>query len=247
MSPLDLAILIVYTVVVVSVFLRAIKSFKNKKVTIALNSDRLKESLEQQNLQDQVEVKFKFDKQYAVDALPKTLALSLVNNSSQIIHVDWDSSTIMRPGERSRRVIRLTPYKSPDLSQAQAVSAVAPNSTLQEQVTAEDALAPSEDNPEILEPAKPLVELQVPQKPAKRAPRWVMSAKAKPGPPKPIQDFQQVMSGKPIVFSMYLFMRATGRLTETDSDSAPQTGSQTYVIHCEFHINRCLWQDTVPW
>ncbi|MEB3358201.1 MAG: hypothetical protein VKK04_15865 [Synechococcales bacterium] len=201
------------------------------KLTIALDGDRLKESLEQQNLQEKVAVKVGFEKQYTPDALPKTLNLSVTNQSDQVIYVDWDSSAILKKGGRSRRTIRLTPYKSPDLSQAQAWSAIAPSSTLQEQITAEDALTPSKDNPEILEPAKPLIEV-----------------KGDPKDKKKDQEFKDFMAGKiTLSFSMCLVIRATGAPVEANGDRLLPSGIQTYLLHCDFILKKSPWTDVVPW
>lgn len=157
MSPLDLLILVVYTITVILVMARAIESVE-RKTSIRFNNQQLNERLASHNLKGLFNVSMSFASRYAVGDHPKQLSIGLTNTSSdKIFYVDWDRSWLTDLSSRSRRVIRLIPHTSPDLAHAQILTVIPPGRSVQETVTAEDTLAPDSSNNGVLKPAKPLI------------------------------------------------------------------------------------------
>jgi len=157
MSQLDLLILVVYTIVVIYVMIRAIESV-DKKAKIEFNTTRFNQKLEEYELLGKIAVGFGFAGRYAMHEMPTQLAMTVANNSNTPIFIDWDRSSINGPGGRSHRAIRITPYDSPDLSKPQMATVIPPTSSVQEIITAENALsAPNSANPQILQPTRPIL------------------------------------------------------------------------------------------
>lgn len=159
MSQLDLLILIVYAITTFYVLSRAIESL-DAKIKVDFNQARLNATLEKYDLAGKINIKVPIKNRYGLTDHPKALSLTIVNKSSEdTLYIDWDRSSITDIGGRSRRVIRLTPYKSPDLSHPQVFSVVPPGQSISETVTAEDVLKPDPDNDGALVPAKPLLQI----------------------------------------------------------------------------------------
>ncbi|MEB3230359.1 MAG: hypothetical protein VKJ64_05065 [Leptolyngbyaceae bacterium] len=135
----DLFLLVAYALIVYWVLLNAIANLA-KLATISLNQARLKEELDKRGLAKMVEFGFGFANPYSLSSTLKVLAISVVNTSEYTMYVDWDRSALTDLKGRSRRVIRLTPDKAPDLIQAQVWSVIPAGQVLQEVITAEDVL-----------------------------------------------------------------------------------------------------------
>jgi hypothetical protein len=135
----DPIILIIYIAVVAYVLNRMVVNF-NDEYKIKFDESLFKEELEKLNLQDVINVGFNFDKQYEFDKL-KQLKIKITNKSkTHAVYVDWDGSTVTDFRGRSRRVTRVVPGNTLDLFGEQVSSAIAPDTSLSEVITAEDAL-----------------------------------------------------------------------------------------------------------
>lgn len=140
MTPLDALLLILYALIVHRVLTRAIAKL-DKRAQVSLNGEQLAADLEARNLKGIVQFGFNFQGTYSLSDTLRKLSIMVMNTSSSTIYVNWDQSSLTNFGERSRRVIRLTPDKSPDLVRPQVWSAIPPNQQLQEEITAEDVLS----------------------------------------------------------------------------------------------------------
>lgn len=140
MTPLDALLLVLYGLVVYRVLTQAIEKL-NKQAIVSLNQGQLNEELGSRELAGMVAFNFGFKNPYSLTSALKMLAISIANTSEQTLYIDWDRSSLTNFGGRSRRVIRLTPDKSPDLIRAQVLSVIPPGQVLQEVITAEDVLS----------------------------------------------------------------------------------------------------------
>ncbi|MGB3612231.1 MAG: hypothetical protein WBA10_00450 [Elainellaceae cyanobacterium] len=157
MNQLDLIILVVYTITVVLVLQRAIASM-NKMSTIAFNKDSLQEALKGCNLSGRLGISFALPGRYPLAEQPKALTVVIANKLERAVFVDWDRSTFTDARGRSRRVIRLSPYKDSEMSiSSQVFSPIPPGQVIQETITAEDALVKDGSG---LKPKKPLVSVK---------------------------------------------------------------------------------------
>lgn len=227
MSQLDLLILVFYTITVILVVTRAIESL-DKKTTIAFNETRFNEKLTQYELGDKLKIKFRFEKRYDLNAQPTQLSITIENKAEDAIYIDWDQSSISDLGGRSRRIIRLTPYGSPDLSKAQVYTVVPPSGSVQEAITAESCLTHDESNPELLKPTKQLLDIGAIQK---------AGFKSK-DQRKLYKNFidEKVTLEYPvwIVFQM----RASGTANR---------GDRLYAVPCDIVTKKVPWTDSLPW
>ncbi|MGF1513569.1 MAG: hypothetical protein ACFB5Z_07740 [Elainellaceae cyanobacterium] len=150
MNQLDLIILVAYTIIVILVLQRAIHSVDNR-MNILLNKDVLQQSLEERRLAGKLDIAFKPPSDgYPIESPPQELSLAITNSSERPIYVDWDRSSFTafdwdkkasryREG-RARRIVRFSPYKGLESVTRQVLSPIPPNSTLKEDITAEDTL-----------------------------------------------------------------------------------------------------------
>lgn len=227
MSQLDLLILVVYTITVIIVMIRAIESL-DQKTKVDFNDTRFQERLKQYELDGKLKVKFKFEDRYSINEQPSQLNITIENKSNDAIYVDWDRSTIADLDGRSRRAIRLTPYGSPDLSKAQVDTVVPPGSRVQEAITAESCLAPDELNPEILKPSEPLLDINGLQK------AGIKSKEKK----KLYEDFMD--EKRTLTFPLWLVFQF-GELESL------HRGDRFYVVPCDIVTRKMPWTDSLPW
>ncbi len=227
MSQLDLLILVVYTLTVIIVMVRAIESL-DQKTKVEFKDARFKEKLEQYELADKVTIKFGFEGRYSMSQQPNQLAITVENKSDDIIYIDWDRSSIADLDGRSRRVIRLTPYGSPDLSKAQAYTVVAPGSSIKEAITAESSLTADETHPDILKPTKPLLDIAGLQKAGEKS-------KDKK---KLHKDF--IEEKVSLTFPVWIVMQI-GEI------SSVHRGDRLYILPCDIVTTKVPWTDSLPW
>ena len=140
MTPLDALLLVIYGLIVYRVLTQAVEKL-SKQAIVSLNQGQLKGELESRELAGMLAFNFGFKNPYSLSSALKMLAISIANTSEQTLYIDWDRSSLTNLGGRSRRVIRLTPDKSPDLIRAQVWSVIPPGQVLQEVITAEDVLS----------------------------------------------------------------------------------------------------------
>jgi len=135
----NLLILTVYLIIVTYVFYQAYKSLGNQ-VVIELDYGDLNQQLDEKGLRDIVGIKFKFRDSYRLDELTKLPIV--INNKSQdhTIMVDWNVSSIIDFDNVTGRVIRLTPGLTA-LPQNQAVSILAPEQSIDEELTDDKDIA----------------------------------------------------------------------------------------------------------
>lgn len=227
MNPVDPIILTAYLLCIAYFISQIIKSF-NDEFSIQLDEERLKSVLAERvvdgdnQLQDVVEISFKFDKRYEFDKL-KQLAVSIKNKAANhSIYVDWDYSAITDVVGRSRRVTRLAPGTTIDLFQAQALSTIAPNTTLKETITAEDVLArkkeDAKDSPLNLEYeiTKPLIDF-----------------KADKG------KYQKFMKR---AIELDFFLELAFRLV-----GPGRLGGERFYVPCRFVLKKYPWTVGLPW
>jgi hypothetical protein len=220
MSQLDLFILVVYTITVIIVVTRAIDSL-DKKTTISFDDSSFKAKLEQYELADKLAIKFAFEKRYALMDHPSKLSLTIENKSEDVIYVDWDRSSIADMGGRSRRVIRLTPYNSPDLSNSQVYTVIPPGSSVQESITAEGCLTADAENPDVLHPTVPLMSMAGVQKNKKLFGAFLQE--------------EAVLS-----YRVWL-------VVQMGESERVQRGDRLYVFPCDIVTEKVPWTDSLPW
>ena len=224
MTDLDYVLLTIYLLCITYVLYEIINSF-NDEFKIRLEEGDLKQQLQALNLQDIVNVSFKFDTHYEFDKL-KELAISINNKSEDYpIYIDWDYCSVTDLDGRSRRVTRLPPGTTLDLFQNQVFSVIAPGKTLKEKIASEDMLARKGDNgPLVAE--KTIVDLTKPD-PKK-------SSEAQRNRYKNFMDGQEELK-----FSLYLAMRLAGPNTSP-------TGDRTRVV-CNLTLTKLDWTAGLPW
>ncbi|KAM3090309.1 hypothetical protein ACKFKG_29785 [Phormidesmis sp. 146-35] len=225
MTELDFVLLTVYLLCVTYVLYQIVDSF-NDEFHIALNDDELKQHLAAHNLSEILGVSFKFDSHYEFHTL-KQLAIS-INNKSQDhpIYIDWDYCSMTDLDGRSRRVTRLPPGTTLDLSQTQVFSVIAPGRTLKEAIVAEDMLTRKGDDG-AMDIAKTIINLEKPD------PKKSTEAQRKR-----YKNFMEMK--EPVKFSLYLTMRLTG------PNTISPTGDRTQVI-CTFTLTKLDWTAGLPW
>ena len=219
MTPLDAFILVLYGLITYRVITQAIGKL-DKRAKVNLSKDKLSADLAVRNLQDTIEFGFKFEKTYSLSDTLKKLSISVTNKREEgtTLYVNWDRSSLTNFGERSRRVIRLTPNRSPDLVRPQVWSVIPPKQQLQEEITAEDVLSrESESDP--LELTGVIVPIERP--------------KPKKGEPEP--------EGPP---RFYLCLWIVVQQTNPE-DGATEKFED--LLPFEFIISKCPWTDALPW
>ncbi len=224
MTDLDYVLLTIYLLCITYVFYEIVNSF-NDEFKIRLEEGDLNEQLQALNLQDIVNVSFKFDTHYEFDKL-KDLAISINNKSEDYpIYIDWDYCSITDLDGRSRRVTRLPPGSTLDLFQNQVFSVIAPGKTLKEKIASEDMLARKGDEG-LLVAEKTIVDLTKPD------PKKSSEAQQK--------RYKNFMDGKEeLKFALYLAMRLAGPNTSP-------TGDRTRII-CNLTITKLDWTAGLPW
>ncbi|MCL6433382.1 MAG: hypothetical protein K6T90_04065 [Leptolyngbyaceae cyanobacterium HOT.MB2.61] len=228
MNPADPIILTAYLLCIAYFISRIIQSF-NDEFSIQLDEKALKQSLTEKSfnddkkLDDVIGISFGFDKRYEFDKL-KQLSISISNKSSDhSIYVDWDYSALTDLGGRARRVTRLMPGTTTDLFQNQVFSTVAPNTTLKENITAEDLLQrkkePEKDSPLNLEyeVSKPLIDFKADKK-----------------------KYEKFMKR---AIELEFFLNLAFRLV---GPSCPLGGERFYVL-CRFILKKYPWTVGLPW
>ncbi|HEY9727687.1 MAG TPA: hypothetical protein V6D50_14655 [Chroococcales cyanobacterium] len=139
MDSRNLLILTVYLIIVTYVFYQAYKSLGGQ-VVIELDSADLNQQLREKALDEIVAVKFKFRDSYRLSELTK-LPIVLKNKSQEhSISVDWNVSSIIDFDNVTGRVIRLTPGLTA-IPQNQAVSILAPDQSIDEELTDDKDIA----------------------------------------------------------------------------------------------------------
>lgn len=225
MTEFDFVLLTVYFLCVTYVLFQMVSSF-NDEFTIWLDQAYLTEQLTALNLQDTIDISFKFDNRYEFDRLKK-LQISITNKSKQhAVQVDWDSCALTDQYDppRSRRVTRFNEAPPMDIFQRQAFSTIAPDKTLKEDLFAEDMLT-RRDGDSALQGDKTLIDFTKPNKKASAAKK---------------KRYQKFMSGEELFkFDLYLVMRFIG------SNSAP-SGNQIAIV-CRFNVRKLDWTAGLPW
>jgi hypothetical protein len=218
MNNTDPIILTVYLLILLFILSNVVNSF-NDEIEVSVDTEKLDQQLEEQGLKDILGIGFKFDKRYEFDKF-KQLSVNVTNkSSSQLIYVDWDTSNFTDLDKRSRRVARLMPGMTLDLFQNQVPSAIAPNTTLQEKITAEDLLQrKAGDN-------APSLELEV-NKP------FIDPDKFKKNP----KFMKRTIE---LEFFLELAFRLAG--------STPTAGGERTQILCRFVIRHLPWTVGLPW
>lgn len=139
MDSRNLLILTVYLIIVTYVFYQAYKSLGGQ-VVVELDSADLNQQLKEKSLDDIVTVKFKFKDSYRLGELTK-IPIVLKNKSQEhSISVDWNVSSIIDFDNVTGRVIRLTPGLTA-IPQNQAVSILAPDQSIDEELTDDKDIA----------------------------------------------------------------------------------------------------------
>ncbi|HIK17580.1 MAG TPA: hypothetical protein IGS53_20125 [Leptolyngbyaceae cyanobacterium M33_DOE_097] len=166
MNPLDPILLTIY-LLSVFIFLMQIKSSFNDEFVIKPDDAWITHQLEKFDLKDKVKISFGFDKRYEYNKINQfgIDVKNLTEDSS--VYIDWDWSIITNwrevgtdGGLSARRMTRLNPGTTIDLSQEQVFSTVAPKTTFSTKVTAEDCLQ-RKDTPELeFKIVKPLLEFK---------------------------------------------------------------------------------------
>ncbi len=224
MTELDFVLLTVYLLCVTYVLYQVVDSF-NDEFKIEFNGDDLKQHLETHNLSEILGVGFKFDSHYEFHTL-KQLAISINNKSQNYpIYIDWDYCSLTDLDGRSRRVTRLPPGTTLDLSQIQVFSVIAPGRTLKEAIVAEDMLTRKGDDG-AMDITKTIINLDKPD-----------PKKSTKEQQKRYKDFMDMK--EPLKFSLYLTMRLAGPNTSP-------TGDRTQII-CEFTLTKLDWTAGLPW
>ncbi|MDX2245064.1 MAG: hypothetical protein NW224_30675, partial [Leptolyngbyaceae cyanobacterium bins.302] len=230
-SAWDLLVLIAYFVCIAAAIARIINSF-NDEYAVRLDEDALKQNLTDQKLEDLIGISFSFDKRYEFgknDKLKK-FGINITNKSkTHSIYVDWDYCTMTDLGTKARRVTRLMPGTTLDLFQPQAFSAIAPETTLKETITAEDVLKRQEPKDDKVSIA---LEMEA---------------------DKPLLDFAGLLKGKDPEKKKYTRFVATVQTLEFFLDVAvrlvgPSRSSNDHaLIRCKFILQKLPWQAGLPW
>jgi hypothetical protein len=232
MNTFDPVILVIYLVCISLALYKIVDSF-NDEYTVKLDENDLKEQLSTRNLQDAVGISFGFDKRYEYGKNDKLKQFGVnINNKSKThsLYVDWDHSSITDFMGRSRRVTRLVPGSTLDLSRSQIFSTVGPDTTLKEKISAEDVLKRKEgkdkDTPVALEIEvdKPLFDFEALNKgkdPDKK--RFARFKKAR----------------ETLNFSLNLALRVI-------SPAHPLSSDRTQV-RCKFILTKLPWYAGLPW
>lgn len=133
MDSRNLLIFTVYLIIVYYVLYQAYKALGNQ-VVIDTDYGSLNQQLEEQEIKNLIDIKFKFQDRYKLDELTK-LMISIKNTSEEdTIRVDWDESSITDFDKVTGRVIRLATGMT-NIPQSQAVSIIVPGRIIQEELS----------------------------------------------------------------------------------------------------------------
>ena len=133
MDSRNLLIFTVYLIIVSYVLYQAYKALGNQ-VVIDTDYSSLNQQLEEQEIKELIDIKFKFKDRYKLDELTK-LMISIKNTSQEdTIRVDWDESSITDFDKVTGRVIRLATGMT-NIPQSQAVSIIVPGRIIQEELS----------------------------------------------------------------------------------------------------------------
>lgn len=158
-QQIDAVILVVYLICVVYVFYQAIDSLEDQ-AAIQFDRPGLNAQLEEKQLAGRIDIQVRLKSVYQFEQL-YDLSLMVQNNFPNTpVYIDWDVSSLADFTGRSRRVIRIPPSMTMDLSQPQIFSVIAPGNILSERITAEDILRRRADS-DVLEIAAPLIDLSI--------------------------------------------------------------------------------------
>ncbi len=221
MTEIDLLVLVVYFLWVTSVLYQALSSLE-EQVVLQLNREFLARQLQNYELGDRIEIKFKLKKSYQLNKL-HDLELEIKNKSDrQTLYLDWDASSLTDLKKRSQRIIRLTPGSSFEILHAQVSSAIAPTETFAEKFTAESALE-RDAEAKTLHATRPLFDLSKFKKDKKTR--------------KIYEDF---VRGKQFLeFAVHLMVRLV------DPETALQN-ARPYCLSCHFTIQKLPWTIAIP-
>jgi hypothetical protein len=133
MDSRNLLIFTVYLIIVSYVLYQAYKALGNQ-VVIDTDYSSLNQQLEEQEIKELIDIKFKFKDRYKLDELTKMM-ISIKNTSQEdTIRVDWDESSITDFDKVTGRVIRLATGMT-NIPQSQAVSIIVPGRIIQEELS----------------------------------------------------------------------------------------------------------------
>jgi hypothetical protein len=136
MDSTNLLILTAYLIIVALVFNQAYKTLEDKFV-VKFDEDALQKELEQKELKEVLEVKFKLSDSYAAGDL-KNLSPSIKNIAKECtIFVDWDQCSLRGVDEGTRRVIRVVSDDMEEVPQSQAKTIIRPGETFEAKVSDE--------------------------------------------------------------------------------------------------------------
>ena len=233
-EQLDLIIVTVYLISVTYVLYQAYSSLAERTM-VKFDNGALEQQLEKYKLKDIVDIKFGFqDKdRFDFDNQPKEIFIIVINKSSDTsIYVHWDRSTLTDYEGRSRRVIRLTSDKKPDLFQQQAFSPVAPQRSLKERITAEDLLKSDATN-SVLEPSGALIDI-----------RDLEKRSANKKTPQNIKDLYSkfITMKDPLKLSLGLVLQ----FIEEKMDKVPAQNERWHTLNCDFIIRKMPRSDYLP-
>ncbi|AKG22508.1 hypothetical protein [Calothrix sp. 336/3] len=224
----NLVYLTLYIIGVLYTFNRMIESI-DEKIQFSFDKASVDKQLQEQELQNDVGIGFRFNTFYDIDEL-KELSLSVENKSQNIaIYVDWDnSSLVVEHDKQSRRVIRKSPDITRDLAVLQSPSLVAPGKTLSQVVTAEDVFQRDKESGtyKVNSPLVNISKLKSGQKPQKKM----------------YNDFME--ERRTFEFSLQLVLR----LSEVRLGLAPGVNVPPMcIVNCPFTIKKLPWTYALPW
>jgi hypothetical protein len=191
-------------------------------------------------LKDIVDVSFRFEDRYKFSDQPKFFSTTIKNKSKDIhIYVDWDKSTITNYENTSRRVIRLNADKQLTSTNIpignQFSNPITPGGSFTAQITAEDIMGKNAEK-NVLEPAKPIIDLDELDKRAK-------DKKRKPTKELKEKNSQFRSREAPLEFSLRIMLRMS-RLDENGKVGSPE---YQYPLWCKFKVFNMHWWDQIPW
>jgi len=133
MDSRNLLIFTVYLIIVSYVLYQAYKALGNQ-VVIETDYSSLTQQLEEQEIKDLIDIKFKFKDRYKLDELTKLMIIIKNTSEEDTIRVDWDESSITDFDKVTGRVIRLATGMT-NIPQSQAVSIIVPGRIIQEELS----------------------------------------------------------------------------------------------------------------
>ncbi|MEM7725922.1 MAG: hypothetical protein AAF208_06050 [Cyanobacteria bacterium P01_A01_bin.45] len=225
----NLLVLTFYIIGVSYIINRMVESIADN-IKFSFDKAAIDKQLEEYNLKDHVDVKFKFKSSYDIDAL-KQLMLILTNKSDNLgVYVDWDNtSLVVNFDSSSRRVIRTSPDLTRDLAVSQSPSLVAPGKTIAPTFSPEDIFSFDQEK-QTYSPTKPVVNISAlkshPLKVRRKLYKNFMSRK------------------KTIEFSVQLVLRVSElRVGVSQGENKPPM----YIINCPMSIKKLPWTYALPW